>query len=111
MPSARPSLSWTSPRIASTPTTASPAPPAPNPALAAFAAFEADLIRMRAREGMVITRTRGKLRGKQSKLSDRQRRDLYRMHANREYSISDLAELFSVSGLTFYRTLNRLLSP
>ena len=34
-----------------------------------------------------------------------------RMHATGEYSISDLAELFSVSRPTVYRTLNRRLSP
>ena len=33
------------------------------------------------------------------------------MHATGEYSISDLAELFSVSRPTIYRTLNRLHSP
>ncbi len=40
--------------------------------LATFAEFEANLIRMRTREGMVIARTKGKLRRKQPKLSDRQ---------------------------------------
>ena len=79
--------------------------------LATFAEFEADLIRMRTREGMAIARARGKLRGKQPKLSDRQQRELCRMHAAGEYSISDLAELFSVSRPTVYRTLNRRLSP
>ena len=53
----------------------------------------------------------GKLRGKQPKLSDRQQRELCRMHATGEYSISDLAELCSVSRPTVYRTLNRRLSP
>ena len=79
--------------------------------LATFAEFEADLIRMRTREGMAIARARGKLRGKQPKLSDRQQRELCRMHATGEYSISDLAELFSVSRPTVYRTLNRRHSP
>ena len=79
--------------------------------LATFAEFEADLIRMRTREGMAIARARGKLRGKQPKLSDRQQRELCRMHATGEYSISDLAELCSVSRPTVYRTLNRRLSP
>ncbi len=78
--------------------------------LATFAEFEADLIRMRTREGMAIARARGKLHGKQPKLSDRQQRELSRMHATGEYSISDLAELFSVSRPTVYRTLNRRLS-
>ena len=79
--------------------------------LATFAEFEADLIRMRTREGMAIARARGKLRGKQPKLSDRQQRELCGMHATGEYPISDLAELFSVSRPTVYRTLNRRLSP
>ena len=79
--------------------------------LATFAEFEADLIRMRTREGMAIARARGKLRGKQPKLSDRQQRELCRMHATGEYPISDLAELFSVSRPPVYRTLNRRLSP
>ena len=37
--------------------------------LATFAEFEADLIRMRTREGMAVARAKGKLRGKQPKLS------------------------------------------
>ena len=77
--------------------------------LATFAEFEADLIR--TREGMAIARARGELHGKQPKLSDRRQRELCRMHATGEYSISDLAELFSVSRPTVYRTLNRHLSP
>ena len=79
--------------------------------LATFAEFETDLIRMRTRKGMAIARARGKLRGKQPKLSDRQQRELCRMHATGEYSISDLAELFSVSRPTVYRTLNQCHSP
>ena len=75
--------------------------------LATFAEFEADLIRTRTREGMAIARARGKLRGKQPKLSDKQQRELCRMHATGDYSVSDLAELFSVSRPTIYRTLNR----
>lgn len=75
--------------------------------LATFAEFEADLIRMRTREGMAIARAKGKLRGKQPKLSDKQQKELARMHDTGEYSISDLAELFSVSRPTVYRTLQR----
>ncbi|MCD9146594.1 recombinase family protein [Pseudophaeobacter flagellatus] len=75
--------------------------------LATFAEFEADLIRMRTREGMAIARAKGKLRGKKPKLSDKQQKELCRMHATGDYSISDLAEVFSVSRPTIYRTLNR----
>ena len=72
--------------------------------LATFAEFEADLIRMRTREGMAIAHARGKL-------SDKRQRELCRMHATGDYSISDLAGLFSVSRQTVYRTLNRRRPP
>ena len=58
--------------------------------LATFAEFEADIIRMRTREGMAIARTKGKLRGKQPKLSEKQQMELCRMHATGDYSIGDL---------------------
>lgn len=75
--------------------------------LATFAEFEADLIRLRTREGMAIARAKGKLRGKRPKLSDRQQKELRRMYDTGNYSISDLADLFSVSRPTVYRTLAR----
>ncbi len=75
--------------------------------LATFAEFEADLIRLRTREGMKIARAKGRLRGKQPKLSDKQQKELGRMHGTGQYTISDLAELFSISRPTVYRTLVR----
>ena len=75
--------------------------------LATFAEFEVDLLRMRTREGMAVARAKGKLRGKQPKLSARQQPELGRMDATGDYTIADLAELFSVSGATVYRTLQR----
>ncbi|ADW71325.1 recombinase family protein [Granulicella tundricola] len=75
--------------------------------LATFAEFESDLIRLRTREGMKIARAKGKLRGKQPKLSDKQQKELGRMHGTGQYTISDLAELFSISRPTVYRTLLR----
>ena len=73
--------------------------------LATFAEFEADLIRMRTREGMAVARAKGKLRGKKPKLSERQQQELRRMYDTGDYSISDLAEVFSISRPTVYRTL------
>lgn len=75
--------------------------------LATFAEFESDLIRMRTREGMAVARAKGKLRGKKPKLSDKQQKELCRMYDTGDYSISDLAELFSVSRPTIYRTIKR----
>ena len=79
--------------------------------LATFAEFEADLIRMRTREGMAVARAEGKLRGKKPKLSERQQKELRRMYDTGDYSISDLAELFSISRPTVYRTLHRQAAP
>ena len=78
--------------------------------LATFAEFEGDLIRMRTREGMAIARAKGKLRGRQPKLSDRQARELRRLYDTGDYSVSDLGEVFSVSRQTVYRTLGRALT-
>ena len=78
--------------------------------LATFAEFESDLIRLRTREGMAVARAKGKLRGKQPKLTKKQQKELRRMYDTGEYSISDLAELFAVSRATVYRTLARVAS-
>ena len=75
--------------------------------LVTFAEFEADLIRMRTRAGTSIARAKGKLRGKQPKLSKKQHKELCRMHDFGEHSIGDLAEVFAVSRPTVYGTLNR----
>jgi len=75
--------------------------------LATFAEFEVDLLRMRTREGMAVARAKGKLRGRQPKLSPRQHTELRRMHATGDYTIADLADLFTVSRPTVYRTLRR----
>jgi len=47
------------------------------------------------------------LRGRQPKLSTKQQTELRRIHASGDYSIADLAELFTVSRPTVYRTLQR----
>ncbi len=61
--------------------------------LATFAEFEVDLLRLRTKEGMAVARAKGRLRGRQPKLSPKQQAELRRMHASGDYSITDLAEL------------------
>jgi DNA invertase Pin-like site-specific DNA recombinase len=75
--------------------------------LATFAEFEVDLLRMRPREGMAVARAKGKLRGRQPKLSTAQQAHLVKLHGSGEHSIAELAELFSVSRPTVYRVLER----
>ncbi len=75
--------------------------------LATFAEFEVDLLRLRTREGMAIAKGRGRLKGKQPKLTTRQQAELVRMHASGEYTIAELMEVFSVGRATVYRVLHR----
>ena len=76
--------------------------------LATFAEFESDIIRLRTREGMAMARAKGKLRGKQPKLSEKQHKELGRMYEAGGYSISYLADLFSVSRPMVYRMIRRM---
>jgi DNA invertase Pin-like site-specific DNA recombinase len=75
--------------------------------LATFAEFEVDLLRMRTREGMAIAKAKGKLKGKQPKLSAAQQRHLLQLHRDGKHTIVELAELFNVSRPTVYRVIDR----
>ena len=75
--------------------------------LGMVAEFEADLIRMRTREGMAIAKAKGKLRGKQPKLTAAKRRHLLAVHTAGTHTQTELAELFDVSRATIYRELQR----
>ncbi len=75
--------------------------------LATFAEFEVDLLRMRTREGTGIARANGRLKSKPAKLSSRQRVHVLKLHKAGEQTITELAELFSVSRATIYREIRR----
>lgn len=75
--------------------------------LAMVAEFEADLISMRTRDGMKVAKAKGRLRGKQPKLSRIQSKHLVELNAQGSYTNAELAELFSVSRATVYRTIRR----
>lgn len=75
--------------------------------LATFAEFEVDLLRMRTREGMAIAKAKGKLKGKQPKLSARQQAHLVELHEAGKHTVVELAELFNVSRPAVYRVLER----
>lgn len=76
-------------------------------ALAMVAEFEADLNRMRTREGMKVARAKGRLRGKQPKLTVKQEAHLVALHRAGEHTTGELAELFGVARSTVYRALER----
>ena len=75
--------------------------------LATISEFEADHIRMRTREGMKVAKAKGRLRGKQPKLTVKQENHLLELHAAGEYSKAELAELFNVGRSTVYRAIER----
>jgi DNA invertase Pin-like site-specific DNA recombinase len=75
--------------------------------LAVVAEFEANLIKMRTREGMARAKAKGKLKGGKPKLSPAQERLLRQEHDKGEKSIGELAEDFRVSRPTVYRALAR----
>lgn len=75
--------------------------------LATFAEFEADIARARTREGMAQAKADGKLKGKPPTFSPVQDREVRRMHDSGDYRIGEIAEIFSVTRPTIYRSLAR----
>ena len=75
--------------------------------LGMIAEFESDLIRMRTREGMKVAKAKGRLRGKQPKLSPTQEAHLVTLWRAGTHTGAELAELFSVARSTVYRAVQR----
>lgn len=71
------------------------------------AEFESDLIRARTREGMQIAKAKGKLRGKQPKLSKAQETHLISLYKGGKHTSAEIAELFGVARSTVYRIVQR----
>ena len=59
------------------------------------AEFEADLIRLRTREGMKVAKAKGHLRGKQPKLNRRQEAHLASLWRSGEYTTAELCRISS----------------
>jgi DNA invertase Pin-like site-specific DNA recombinase len=79
--------------------------------LSMIAEFEADLARARTREGMAVARAKGRLRGKQPKLSPRQEAHLVELYHAGAHTIGELEELFPVTRSTIYRAVQRAGAP
>ncbi|MDA8399053.1 MAG: recombinase family protein [Actinomycetota bacterium] len=75
--------------------------------LAMVAEFEADLISARTKEGMKVAKAKGRLRGKQPKLSSKQEAHLVSLYRAGEHTPAELAELFGVARSTVYRAVER----
>jgi len=75
--------------------------------LAMVAEFEADLISTHTKEGMKVARAKGRLRGKQPKLSAKQEAHLVALYNAGEHTGADLAEIIGVARSTVYRAVER----
>ena len=75
--------------------------------LATFAEFEVDLLRMRTREGMAVARAKGKLKGKQPKLSPAQQAHLVQLHHRRLHHRGADGVVLGRSRPTVYRVLEK----
>ncbi|UAL29845.1 recombinase family protein [Nocardioides rotundus] len=75
--------------------------------LAMVAEFESDRIRLRTVEGMKVARAKGRLKGKQPKLSRKQEAHLVSLVHSGEYSTLEVAELFGIGRSTVYRAIER----
>jgi DNA invertase Pin-like site-specific DNA recombinase len=75
--------------------------------LGMVAEFESDLLRVRTREGMAVARAKGRLRGKQPKLSPTREAHLVKLYNAGEHTSAEVAELFGVARSTVYRALQR----
>ncbi len=64
-------------------------------------------ITMRTREGMKVAKAKGRLRGKQPKLSATQEAHLVKLYRAGEHTVSELEELFPVTRSTIYRAIAR----
>jgi DNA invertase Pin-like site-specific DNA recombinase len=76
-------------------------------ALAMIAEFEADLNRMRTREGMAVAKAKGRLRGKKPKLSRLQEAHLVQLYRAGEHTTAELAQQYGVARSTVYRAVER----
>lgn len=71
------------------------------------AEFESDLIRARTREGMKLAKAKGRLRGKQPKLSPDQEAHLVVLYRFGGHTVGELEELFAVTRSIVYRAIRR----
>lgn len=56
---------------------------------------------------MKVAKAKGRLRGRQPKLTPRQEAHLVQLHTAGEHTTGELAELFGVARSTVYRAVNR----
>lgn len=77
--------------------------------LGMVAEFEADLIHAKTRKGMAVAKAKGRLRGKQPKLSNSHEAHPISLHQGGVHTTTEIAELFGIArsyGLPRHPTIN-----
>lgn len=72
-----------------------------------MAEFEGDIISQRTKEGMVVARRNGRLKGKQPRLNPKQDNALLKMYDDGDSTVGELAALFKISRASAYRAIER----
>lgn len=80
-------------------------------ALSLVAELEVDLARSRTREGMAIAKAKGRLRGKQPKLSAERERELVDAYRDGTQTTTEISHVFGVARSTVYRAIQRAGPP
>ncbi len=75
--------------------------------LSMVAEFEADIIRARTREGMAVAKAKGKLKGRQSSVSEAKRKHLIELLEGGNHTKVEIAEIVGLSRATLYREIDR----
>lgn len=75
--------------------------------LSMFAEFEAGLLHQRTREGVARAKAAGKYKGRKPKLSDKQRKHMWHLYDEKDWSVSEIAAMFGLSVSGTYKYLRR----
>jgi DNA invertase Pin-like site-specific DNA recombinase len=73
--------------------------------IAAMAEFEHSMMVARTKDGLAAARARGRLGGRKPKLSEAQKKQIRKLYDERELTVREIAEMFSVTPPTVYRAL------
>ena len=73
--------------------------------IAAMAEFEHSMMVARTKDGLAAARARGRLGGRKPKLSEAQKKQVKKFYDERELTVREIAEMFSITPPTVYRAL------
>jgi DNA invertase Pin-like site-specific DNA recombinase len=76
--------------------------------MAGISQFERDLISQRTKEGLEAARSRGRKGGRKPKLDDNKKRALYELYQQKNTTVKDLCDMFSITKPTLYKAIEEI---